>query len=119
MKKRVLTCIVCPRGCTLEVEFAEDGGILGVTGNACKRGVTYATDECTHPKRTVTSTARTTDGATVAVKTSGTVPKERVFDVMAEINKLRVDSDARIGDVVIKDVLGLGADVIVTGAKSF
>ena len=35
-----LVCIVCPRGCTMEV--TESGGEYTVTGNFCKRGRDFA-----------------------------------------------------------------------------
>ena len=114
MDKRNLTCIVCPRGCTLEVSFDGEGNIKDISGNACRRGITYATDECTHPKRTVTSTVRLTDGAVVAVKTDGTVPKELVFEVMKAINVVRVDAPVAVGDVIIADVCKTGVSVVAT-----
>lgn len=110
---RELTCIVCPKGCPLRVEL-ENGEIREITGYTCPRGRQYAHDECTHPMRTVTSTVRTTDGRVVPVKTNRTIPKERMFDLMKEINAATVALPAHIGDVVIADVLGLGADVVVT-----
>ena len=110
---RELTCIVCPKGCQLKVEL-ENGAIKEITGYTCPRGKQYATDECTHPMRTVTSTVRATDGRVVPVKTSRTIPKERMFDLMKEINAATVTLPAHIGDVVIADVLGTGADVVVT-----
>ena len=113
-KTRVLTCIVCPRGCALNISLSEDGGVEKVEGNACKRGVGYAVDECTNPRRTVTSTVRTAGGAVVAVKTSTTVPKDSVFAVMREINRAVAPAGTRIGDVIIKNVLDTGADVIAT-----
>ena len=45
MKERNLTCIVCPRGCQMKIIFGEDGSIASVSGNFCKRGVTYAQDK--------------------------------------------------------------------------
>ena len=117
MKDRNLTCIVCPRGCNLTVKFNTGGGISEILGNACKRGITYAENECTHPKRTVTSTVRCADGGVVAVKTSDTVPKERVFDVMREINGVVAPSTLSVGDVIISDLLGLGVDVVATAPK--
>ena len=117
MKERILTCIVCPKGCTLNVTLDECGGVVSVSGNSCKRGVTYAEDECTHPRRTVTTTVRCADGAVVAVKTSGSVPKERVFDVMREINGTVAPKMLAVGDVIIADVLGLGVDVVATAPK--
>ena len=118
MTDRNLTCIVCPRGCGLTVKFDLDGGISEIVGNACKRGITYAENECTHPMRTVTSTVKCEGGAIVAVKTSDTVPKELVFEVMKEINSTRASDDVKIGDVIIKNVCSLGVDVIATSNKN-
>ena len=98
MKDRLLTCIVCPRGCALTVHFDEAGKPTSVEGNACKRGVVYAEKECTHPERTVTTT----------------VPKEKVFEVMAEINKATAKMPVRIGDVIIENVAGTGVKVVAT-----
>ena len=109
---RELTCIVCPKGCPLKVEI-ENGEIQNVTGHTCPRGKQYAIDECTHPMRTITSTVRAKGGEVVPVKTSTTVPKELMFDCMKEINRARVELPARIGDVVIANILGTGADVVV------
>ena len=114
MENRVLTCIVCPRGCQLSVEFDSDGKIKNITGNLCKRGAVYAEDECTHPMRTVTSTVKCESGAIISVKTSAAVPKERIFDVMKEINKTRAKNTINIGDMIIKNVCSLGVDVIAT-----
>ena len=110
---RELTCIVCPKGCPLKVEL-ENGAVANVTGHTCPRGKQYAIDECTHPMRTITTTVRATDGSVVPVKTATTVPKELMFDCMKEINNAVLSLPAHIGDVVIANILGTGADVIVT-----
>ena len=111
--KRNLTCIVCPRGCQMTVTL-EDGKVINVEGNFCRRGVTYANDECTNPKRTVTSTVRCLDGSIVSVKTESTIPKEKMFEVMEEINAVRPVGDLKIGDVVIENVCGTGVNVVAT-----
>lgn len=61
MDKRTLTCIGCPLGCTVEVT-TENGQILSVTGNTCKRGEDYARKEVTNPTRIVTTTVRVSGG---------------------------------------------------------
>ena len=72
--KRELTCIVCPMGCSLEVEL--DGNkVVGVTGNTCPRGAKYAEAECTNPQRTITTTMKCSDGSVIAVKTDTTIPR--------------------------------------------
>ena len=113
MATRNMTCIVCPLGCQLSVEL-ENGEIKSVSGNTCPRGKQYAIDECTHPMRTITSTARTENGEVIPVKTNRTVPKELMFECMKEINRASVKLPARIGDVVVENILGTGADVVVT-----
>ena len=55
MKK--LVCIVCPNSCELEITETESG--ISVSGNKCKRGVSFATDEMTAPKRTISSVVKT------------------------------------------------------------
>jgi CxxC motif-containing protein len=100
-------------GCQLTVEL-ENGEVKSVSGNTCPRGKQYAVDECTHPMRTITSTARTDNGEVIPVKTDRTVPKEMMFDCMKEINRAVVKLPAKIGDVVVENILGTGANVVVT-----
>ena len=111
---RKLTSIVCPRGCDMTVSLSDKGEVLEVVGNACVRGKTYANDECTHPRRTVTSTVMLEDGRPLPVKTSVAVPKELVFEVMKEINRATAKRGTRIGDIIIKNVCDSGADIIAT-----
>ena len=106
-----LICIVCPRGCHLAVD--DD---LNVTGNGCKRGVEYAKRELTHPTRMVTSTVKIQGSREVRlpVVTSNPIPKEKIFDVMKEINKATAKCPVNIHDVIIPNVLDLGVDIIAT-----
>ena len=117
MTKRELTCIVCPRGCQLIAELDESGAVLSVSGNLCPRGKTYAVNECTDPQRVVTSTVRCADGEVVSCKTSTTIPKALMFEVMKAINTAVAPASVKIGDVIIENVLGTGADVVATSNK--
>jgi len=108
---RELTCIICPRGCTLKIEL-EDKNIIGITGNGCPRGIKYAEEECINPQRTVTSTVRCEDGRIIAVKTDKSIPKDKVFECMKMINRTTAHLPLSIGDVIIKDVFG--ANVVAT-----
>lgn len=109
-----LVCIVCPRGCTMTLEG--EGKDVRVSGNSCKRGAEFAVSEMTEPKRTICTTVKTAfpDVPVLPVRVSKEIPKDRIFDVMAEINKVTVKKKVKRGDVIIKDVLGLGADIIAT-----
>lgn len=107
-------CIGCPRGCLLHVE--EDNGEFTVTGNSCDNGKEFAISEMTEPKRTICSTVRTVfaDVPVLPVRVSADIPKDRIFDVMREINSATLDKRIACGDAVIENVLGLGVDVIST-----
>lgn len=109
-----LVCIGCPRGCRLTID--EKDGEYIVTGNTCPRGKEFATSEMTAPKRTICSTVKTafSDVPVLPVRVSDDIPKEKIFDVMREINAVTLKERIGRGDAVIKNVLGLGVDVIAT-----
>ena len=106
-----LTCIVCPRGCRLKVD-----GEMNVTGNACPRGEKYAINELTNPTRTITSSIRVTNRpyTLVSVKTSNPIPKDKMFEVMQEIDKLSIEAPTRVGQVVKENILGLDSNIVIT-----
>ena len=109
-----LVCIGCPRGCRLTVE--ENSGEFIVTGNTCPRGKAFAISEMTEPKRTICSTVKTVflGCPVLPVRVSDDIPKDRIFDVMREINAVVLTERIGRGDVIIENVLGLGVDVIST-----
>ena len=106
-----LICIVCPKGCHLQVD--EDNG-YAVTGNGCPRGAEYGKAELTHPTRVVTSTVRCAGGLypRCPVKTDRPIPKAMMFAVMEELNRVEVSAPAPLGTVVIENVCGTGANVV-------
>lgn len=106
-----LTCIICPRGCHLVVDDE-----LNVSGNSCPRGAVYAKQELTHPTRTLTTTVRIVSEKEVSlpVKSDKPLPKEKIFDAMALINKTSVKAPIKIGDVVIKNIFGLDVNIVAT-----
>ncbi|MCM1306821.1 MAG: DUF1667 domain-containing protein [Bacteroides sp.] len=108
-------CIMCPLGCALKIE--KNGEEIVVKGNTCKRGERYGIDEFTAPKRAITTLVNLKSGGVASVKTTDSVPKERIFDVIKFIGTLVADDGVQIGDVIANDVLGLGVDVAVTGRK--
>ena len=106
-----MVCIICPRGCHLVVDDK-----LNVTGNNCPRGAKYAVSELTNPVRTITSFVKTNSliNPTCSVKTSNPIPKDKMLDIIKEINKIKLNVPVNIGDVVIKNVLGLDVDIVAT-----
>ena len=114
MEERNLTCIGCPLGCALKVTI--DGENVTVTGNTCKRGADYGAKEVTHPTRIVTSTVCVKNGTIpmVSVKTARDIPKEKIFDVMKELNRVVVKAPVHREDVIVSDICGTGVDLVAT-----
>ncbi len=111
-----ITCIRCPNGCGMTASREKDGSIL-VSGNLCPKGKDYAIQELTDPHRTVTSTVRieSREVAALPVKTSREVAKGRIPDIIRAISGIRVKPPVRVGDVILKDAAGTGADILSTG----
>ncbi len=112
-----LVCIICPVGCKLEAACdREKSKIENITGNRCKRGKEYAQSECFSPVRTLTGTVAM-DGRAgmVPVKSQKPVPKALLLDCMKEVNRCRLHNSVKIGDVVIKNILNTGVNIVATG----
>lgn len=112
--KREITCIVCPKGCQMTVNNIE--GQYIVEGNGCMRGLKYGVDEVTSPKRMVTSTVRL-EGAylnMLPVKTSTSIPKDLVFEVMKILSTINITAPVKVGDIIVKNILDTGVDIVST-----
>ena len=113
---RNITCTVCPMGCSLVVSKVD--GEYKVEGNTCKRGAKYGVDEVTNPRRVITTTVKLNGGYLnlLPVKTNDSVPKKLMFEIMKLLDNVLVNAPVNVGDVIVKDVLGTGVDVV--SAKS-
>lgn len=105
-------CIMCPIGC--ELEITKKGQTIEVSGNLCPRGKQYGTDEATCPKRIVTSIVKCSKDLYCSVKTTCPVEKSKVEEVLHEI-ALIPPKNYQFGEILIKNVAGTDADIVVTG----
>jgi len=115
VETKVMNCIMCPMGCELTVTL-EDGKFASVTGNTCPRGAKYAQDEVTAPKRMLTYTVRVNGGMLplLPVVSANVLPKEKVMDCAALLRDVVVEAPVKTGDIIVKDILGLGVDIIAS-----
>ena len=102
--KRSLSCIICPRGCALEIDLET----LTVTGNTCPRGEDYARQEVTCPMRTLTTALRVTnrENTMVSVKTAAPIPREKLMEAMKVLKALPVEAPVALGQVLLPDLYG-------------
>jgi CxxC motif-containing protein len=111
--KRLMTCIACPQGCRLEVE-ADGSRVLSLTGHKCPRGDKYARQEVEAPMRTLTTSVLTRglELKMLPVRTSGPIPKGKLFEAMDAVKLIVVTSPVKAGGVVAQNFLGLGVDLL-------
>ena len=112
MSKEII-CIVCPLGCRMEVDV-EGTEVKSVQGNQCKKGLKHAQKEISFPGRVLTTTVRTDipEIPLLPVRSNKEIPKDQIMACMAEISKHQVSGAVKMGQTIVKDILGLGADIV-------
>jgi len=113
--KKEITCIVCPIGCKILVKTnGKDFEICN--GNKCKKGIEYAKSEALDPRRMLTSSVLVNNGEwpLVSVKSSKSVPKNKIIQVLKLIKKAKVDAPIKLGQSIIKNVANTRIDIIAT-----
>ena len=85
-------------------------------GHRCPKGENYVKQEFSAPVRSISSTVLVEGGELplTSVRLTKPIPRERIFDAMREIRKVKVKAPVSIGTVVIKGILGYDSGVIVT-----
>lgn len=112
--KKEFTCIVCPAGCPLSVELDEDGVVLSVTGNTCRRGELYAKEELTDPRRTLTSTVKIAgrELAMLPVRTDKGIRKDAMAEAMEILKSVTVQPPLKRGAVILENFTEEGITLI-------
>jgi CxxC motif-containing protein len=110
-----LTCIECPKGCSLSVDV-ENGKIKNVGGAKCPKGIGYAISEVENPVRIFTSTvlAEGLELKLVPVRTEKPIPRQCLLKASEEVRKLRISRALKVGDTVAENFLGLGVNLVST-----
>lgn len=108
-----IICIVCPNGCLLQIDEAED---IKVTGNMCRRGEEFAIKEIKNPMRSLTTTVRTMSKELplLSVRTDGEIPKGMINEAMKILNKITIKKSVVCGDVILENILGTDCNIIAT-----
>ena len=89
-----VTCALCPNGCQVRQTGA------GYEGNRCPRGVGFADQERTSPRRTLTTTVKTGDGGLLPVRTESPIRKSDLFPLVEALKKVRVEKPVKCGEKI-------------------
>lgn len=108
-------CILCPQGCDISAEIGKNK-IISLKGNKCSKGEDYVTQEILNPMRNIATSVLIDNGELplVSVRLNRMIPKNKVFEVVSKIHELHLKAPISEGDIVIENILGLEADVMIT-----
>jgi len=114
-EKKHFVCVVCPIGC--EIDVVHDGsGIISMEGNKCEKSEEFVTQELIEPMRILTTTVRIQGSRwpVMPVRTDKAVPKRLFPRIMKQLIRVKLQAPVNMLDVVVRDVLHTGADIIAT-----
>ena len=113
--KKEFVCIICPNGCRIKVEY-EGTNIKNIKGDECPKGKDYVKNEITNPLRVFTGSVLVESGdfSLVSVKTPSPIPKKYLKKIGEITHLIKVDASVKIGQIVAKNLLGEGIDLIAT-----
>ena len=113
--EKTIICTVCPRGCSVIVE-GDNNGVKSVNGYGCKRGLEYATAEFTNPCRILTTLVKINgdENSVLPVRSNKPISKDKIFDCMQVIKKASVNLPVKMHQVIIKNILETGVDIVAT-----
>jgi CxxC motif-containing protein len=115
-KQQKFTCVTCPNSCRLTVWTDPGSTEVHVEGNTCPRGKDYGINEYTNPVRMIITTMRIEGGIlpVIPVRSKLTIPKAKIKEVFAIINKAVCQAPVTMGQVLISNIANTGVDIIAS-----
>ena len=113
--EREFTCIICPNGCLIKVEY-EGTNIKNIKGDECPKGKDYVKNEITNPLRVFTGSVLVENGdfSLVGVKTPVPIPKKYLKKVGEITRRIKVEAPVRIGQIVAFNLFDENIDLVAT-----
>lgn len=110
-----LVCIVCPISCKLSIEEHNEGE-YEIIGNKCNKGKDYAIQEVKNPVRIFTTTINIKGGIIkrLPVRSKEPVPKNIIEKLIEPVKSVNVYAPVKKGDIIVKNVFGLGVDIVAS-----
>lgn len=105
-------CNRCLKKCILEIEKQDT--LLEVSGNQCDEGIKYAEEEIKNNSGILTTLVRIKGASSnvVPVKSSKPIEKQLWVDCSKALSRIYVGAPVKIGDIVCKNILNTGVDII-------
>lgn len=106
-----LLCIICPKGCRITLGSGGE-----IKGYGCKRGYEFALQELADPSAVLTATIAIEGGMwpRLPCKTTKAIPRTLLRAAAASLSRLSVTAPVALGEILARDLGGLGIDVVAT-----
>jgi len=114
-EKKHFVCVVCPIGC--EIDVVHDGSrIVSMDGSKCEKSQEFISQELIEPMRILTTTVRIQGSrwVVIPVRTDKAVPKRLFPRIMKQLKRIKLQAPVSMLDVVVRDVLDTGANIVAT-----
>lgn len=114
--ERRIICIVCPLSCNMTATIDGEGNVLKVIDNQCKEGKKHAVNECKFPGRVLTTTILTENSVhkLLPVRSNRPIRKDRLMECAYILAGVKVKPTVNIGQVIVPNIAGTGADIVST-----
>jgi NADPH-dependent 2,4-dienoyl-CoA reductase/sulfur reductase-like enzyme/CxxC motif-containing protein len=118
---REIICLTCPNACRGRVVLNNAGEITKIFNYLCKRGEEFAVKEIKNPERVLTATVRTnqSDQPLLAVRTDRPISKKLLKKCMRELGQIEIERPVEVGEIIVPNLLGSGANLVATLAIYF
>ena len=110
-----MTCITCPIGCLLEADYnLTSKEIISLKGNQCKKGYKFALDELFDPKRILTTSVKINSRffKRLPIRSDIPAPRDTIEKMVKEIKKLKITIPVKMGDILEKNFMDTGVNII-------
>lgn len=116
MNKEKIICIGCPMGCETTLHVDPRGKVAKIEGYKCKEGRQFVMEEYQNPVRVFTTTILTENISRplLPVRSDRPILKTKMEEAVRTLAPLRVRAPIKRGQVIFKNLLNTGADIIAT-----
>ena len=113
--KKEVVCVVCPIGCMVSVDY-KGNEVIQIIGNKCKKGVDFIKEEAIDPKRILTTTLsiNSINFRRIPVRSNKPVSRDKILNIIREIKKIKVKPAIKMGDVIAKNFMDTGIDIVAS-----
>ena len=116
MVEENIICIGCPLGCRTRLRIDPYGNVVKVTGYKCKEGRQYVLEEYRNPVRVFTTTVLTQDSIRplLPIRTDRPLLKTQLKEASKVVARIRVQPPVKEGQIILKNLMNTGVNVIAT-----